>query len=136
MFIMPGACRNSRGSCAAGAGHGMGRARRTAGSITGSGMTQEKTLCICWGSSGFMPCEVAEPVANDDAATNTAGAKAAAAKRRKVDVLTPCRAFCAKARQEGYTISQAAAAWRASEVRKALVEQMTEGQRKKGKFDV
>ena len=127
MFIMPGACRNSRGSCAAGAGHGMGRARRTAGSIAGSGMTQEKTLCICWGSSGFS--EVAEPVANDDAATNTAGAKAAAAKRRKVDVLTPYR-------QEGYTITQAAAAWRASEVRKALVEQMTEGQRKKGKFDV
>ena len=55
-------------------------------------------------------------------------------KKQKIDVMGPYRAFCAKARQDGFSIAQAAAAWKESAIRRALVEQMTEGQRRKGKF--
>ena len=55
-------------------------------------------------------------------------------KKPKIDVMGPYRAFCAQARKDGFSIAQAAAAWKESAVRRALVEQMTDAQRRKGKF--
>ena len=59
--------------------------------------------------------------------------------KRKVapgPMLDAYRAFCAQGRLDGYTFGQMAAAWKQSAVRRALIENMTEAQRKKGKFEL